>query len=102
MINSSLYGEHYPLEVMFGALTEAIFDTSNKGISGIKRNLQVDYTKRLLDILKAKYHDEISASTALKELRKIEKLSKKSSSDLSLKNHREYLYWLIDKSINKN
>ena len=81
MINSSLYGEHYPLEVMFGDLTEAIFDTSNKGISGIKRNLQVDYTKRLLDILKAKYHDEISASTALKELRKIEKLSKKSSSD---------------------
>ena len=102
MIDSSLYGEHYPLEVMFNDLTEAIFDTSNKEISGIKRNLQIDYTKRLLDILKARYHDEISASAALKELRKIEKLSKKSSTDLSLKNHREYLYWLIDKSINNN
>ena len=102
IIDSSLYGEHYPLEVMFNDLTEAIFDTSNKEISGIKRNLQIDYTKRLLDILKARYHDEISASAALKELRKIEKLSKKSSTDLSLKNHREYLYWLIDKSINNN
>jgi len=102
MIDSSLYGEHYSLEVMFSDLTEAIFDTSNKEISGIKRNLQIDYTKRLLDILKARSHDEISASAALKELRKIEKLSKKSSTEISLKNHRDYLYWLIDKSINKN
>ena len=50
--NTELYGNQYALTEMMGDLTKACFSTdASKNVNGMRRNLQVEYTNKLITIL---------------------------------------------------
>lgn len=100
--DSGLYGNTYSLGEMMGDLTDAIFlaDRSNS-VNSFRRNLQVDYTQRLIVIYenKKKVYDPSAVAMAWYTLTQLEKDLKKSpGSDIDTKAHREYLVHLIQKT----
>ena len=87
---------------MMSDLTNAIFiEDTNSIVSTIRQNLQILYTRRLIQLLLSEPGNQMSAAAAYSSLRKIEKIAKKRSSDLETQAHREMLLWLIQSSLDK-
>ena len=74
----------------------------NGDVTTVRQNLQILYTRRLIDLLLGKPGDQMSAAAAYSSLNKIEKIAKKSSSDPETQAHREMILWLLDSSLKKN
>jgi hypothetical protein len=98
--DTSLYGNDYSVDEMMADLTSAIFqgDDDNK-VSTLRRNLQINYVRRLIDIMSQEVYDELATTAVYSSLRSIQKLSKKSSSHLPTKSHRKYVSWIINSAL---
>ena len=98
--DTSLYGNGYSVDEMMADLTSAIFqgDDDNK-VSTLRRNLQINYVRRLIDIMSQEVYDELATTAVYSSLRSIQKLSKKSSSHLPTKSHRKYVSWIINSAL---
>ena len=85
---------------MMEDLTKAVFsgDPRNQ-VSTIRRNLQVNYVRRLIEIMSQDYYDELATSAVYNSLRDIQKISRKSSSHPPTKSHRKYLNWIISSAL---
>ena len=100
--DTELYGNEYSLNEMMGDLTSSCFSAdAAKNVNGMRRNLQVEYTERLIRIVqnkgKVKY-DHLTVAAAFENLNKIKRYTLKSSGvDEGTKAHRKYLTYRIDK-----
>ena len=98
--DTGLYGNTYSVDEMIGDLTKAIFSGDPKNqVSTIRRNLQVNYVRRLIEIMSQDYYDELSTTAVYKSLRDIQKISRKSSLHSPTKSHRKYLNWIISSAL---
>ena len=98
--DTGLYGNTYSVDEMIGDLTKAIFSGDPKNqVSTIRRNLQVNYVRRLIEIMSQDYYDELSTTAVYKSLRDIQKISRKSSTHSPTKSHRKYLNWIISSAL---
>ena len=98
--DTGLYGNAYSVDEMIGDLTKAIFSGDPKNqVSTIRRNLQVNYVRRLIEIMSQDYYDELSTTAVYKSLRDIQKISRKSSLHSPTKSHRKYLNWIISSAL---
>ena len=98
--DTGLYGNAYSVDEMIGDLTKAIFSGDPKNqVSTIRRNLQVNYVRRLIEIMSQDYYDELSTTAVYKSLRDIQKISRKSSTHSPTKSHRKYLNWIISSAL---
>jgi hypothetical protein len=81
-------------------LTASIFEgEENNEVSSLRRNLQVSYVRRLIDVMSQDYYDELSTAAVYSSLRTIQKLSKQSSSPLTTRSHRKYISWIIQSAL---
>ena len=89
---------------MMEDLTTTCFSAdAGSNVNSMRRNLQAEYTKRVIQIVlnkgKVKY-DHISVSAAFENLHKIKKhVSKVSGVDDATKSHRKYLSYSINKAL---
>lgn len=102
--NTELYGNDYHVNEMMGDLTSSCFSAdAGKNVNGMRRNLQIEYTERLIRIVqnkgKAKY-DHLTVAAAFENLNKVKRYTLKSSGvDEATKAHRKYLTYRIDKTL---
>ena len=99
-----MYGNSYGLSAMMSDLTDACFSADfGTNVNTVRRNLQIEYTERLIRIVqnkgKVKY-DHITVSFAFDNLGKVQKyLAKIQGVDDATKAHRKYLTYRIKKSL---
>tara|TARA_Y200000002_G_scaffold210386_1_gene173548 strand:- start:2172 stop:4667 length:2496 start_codon:yes stop_codon:yes gene_type:complete len=100
--DTELYGNDYSVNEVMNDLTKSIFtgDKDNK-VSSIRRNLQTAYVRRLIDILGQDYYDELATAAAYNSLREIQKIVRRSSSDVSTKSHRKLVSWIIESGLDR-
>ena len=102
--DSEMYGNSYGLSAMMSDLTDACFSADfGTNVNTVRRNLQIEYTERLIRIVqnkgKVKY-DHITVSFAFDNLGKVQKyLAKIQGVDDATKAHRKYLTYRIKKSL---
>jgi hypothetical protein len=104
--DSSLYGQAYPLTEMFDGLTAAIFEEDRAAtVNSVRRGLQVEYVKRLIDLVEAANDpaksDHLSVSAAWGQLQAIKANPGSTSSrlDAATLTHRRYLSWRIERAL---
>jgi len=104
--DTALYGQPYPLAEMFDALTAAVFEADKSGeVNSIRRNLQVDYVKRLINLVEAGGDpakvDNLSLTAAWGQLQAIKAYpwSTDARVDAATRHHRHYLVWRIEKAL---
>ncbi|MSU50102.1 MAG: DUF5117 domain-containing protein [Opitutus sp.] len=101
--DSALYGRSYPLGDMLDALTAAIFHADrNNNVNTIRRDLQAEYVKRLIEIVGGSGRfDHLALTAAWVQLQTIRDYSRQSEvrSEPATFNHRRYLLWRIDKAL---
>ena len=107
--DTTLYGNTYDVSHMFADLTTAIFEVDLKrDINTFRQNLQVEYTQRLLKIVKMgsdNQYDYHSRSAALSEVERIEswmKKYRKGNGDKLSQATRSYVLHLIERSLERN
>jgi hypothetical protein len=107
--DTTLYGNTYDISHMFADLTAAIFEADLNGdINTFRQNLQVEYTQRLLKIVKTgsdNQYDNHSRSVALSEVERIEswmKKYRKRYGDQLSQATRNFVLHLIERSREKN
>jgi hypothetical protein len=96
--NTTLYGNSYDLTEYMIDLRNSIFqDDINTNISITRQNLQLNYIHKLLNIIdpKSKF-DNISKSSAYYNMNWIKSNLDINSGDLSTKQHKQYLVFLIE------
>ena len=101
MTNSTLYGNEYDITEFMIDLRKSIFDQDfNKSVSSIRQYLQISYINRLIKIIdnKSKY-DLISKSKAHYNLVWLKNNLNTDVGNLSTKQHRNYLIYLIESAI---
>jgi hypothetical protein len=102
VIDSGLYGNDYNIYELFNDLTASIFEEDiNFQVNSMRKNLQITYVRRLINILAQDFYDEITTAAAYDSLRKIEKMMKKNSRDPGTKIHRNTILWIIDSALNR-
>lgn len=101
ILNSSNYGNTYTLDEMMIDLTNGIFKADLRtSVNLTRQNLQVLYTKRLVNVVKpkSKYRYPVQ-SMAWSELKRIKKMMNSGSSPDGLtKAHRSYIVQLINQA----
>ena len=100
--DTELYGNSYSVYEVIDDLTKAIFtgDEDNK-VSSIRRNIQTTYVRRLIGILSQDYYDEFATAAAYTALRDIQKLVKRSSTDIPTRSHRKLIAWIIESGLDR-
>ena len=98
--DTGLYGNSYSVNEMIDDLTESIFigDQGNE-VSTVRRNLQVTYVRRLIEVMSQDQYDELSTAAVYNSLREIQKILRKASSHNPTKSHRKYLAWIISSAL---
>ena len=101
LTDSALYGNEYALTEAVDALTDAVFAADARGnVNTARQNLQVNYVKRLADIVKGGAYDNISQSAAILALHGIDSLGKrKRGINRSTEAHVAQLQLLIDRAL---
>ncbi|WP_425325600.1 zinc-dependent metalloprotease [Planctobacterium marinum] len=106
IVDTELYGNEYPLEVVFADLTDAIFEDDSKGsVNSFRQNLQVAYVNRLLNMsgLEAKSaYPTFAQAVATYELEQIEDALNTSRGDKATKIHRNFLQRRINSAFHKS
>tara|TARA_Y100000739_G_C20457225_1_gene395096 strand:+ start:30 stop:662 length:633 start_codon:yes stop_codon:yes gene_type:complete len=96
--NSVLYGNSYNLPDYMIDLRKSIFQSDmNNDISTVRQNLQISYVNKLISILsqKSKY-DNISKTAAYYNLNWLTNNIDSNTGDLSSRQHKDYLLYLIN------
>lgn len=106
MTDSRLYGNQYPVSEVMADLTNAVFRADIGGnVNTFRQNLQIDFTERLVAIVKNEgpvKFDRPTQSAALFQLRAIEsQLKGKSAGNLETRAHTAHVLQLIDVSLNR-
>ena len=102
--NLEMYGNKYNLSELINDVTTACFSSdAGSNVNSMRRNLQVEYTKRLIQIVhnkgKIKY-DHLSVSVAFENLNKVKKYASRFSGvDEPTKAHRKYLIYIVEKAL---
>tara|TARA_B110000014_G_C20125996_1_gene599870 strand:+ start:2294 stop:4810 length:2517 start_codon:yes stop_codon:yes gene_type:complete len=100
--DSEYYGNSYSSSEMLRDLTDAIFlEDISSPINAMRRNLQIRYVRRLLNILSQDYYDDLSVTAAYSSLRYIEKIIRKNSRDQPTMEQRSLLSWLIESGLDR-
>ena len=73
----------------------------NFQVNSRRKNLQITYVRRLINILAQDFYDARTTAAAYDSLRKIEKMMKKNSRDPGTKIHRNTILWIIDSALNR-
>ena len=107
--DTTLYGNTYDVSHMLDDLTTAIFEADLKGDTNtFRQNLQVEYTQRLLKIVKMgndEEYDHHSRSAALSEVERIEswmKKYRKGNGDKLSQASRNFVLYIIERSLERN
>jgi len=102
ILDSELYGNEYSLSEMMTALNDAIFKEDIEGdINTFRQNLQMAYTKMLIDMVAGKSKDQYSSvaqSMALYNLKNILSMAKPSGNTSSMA-HKQHLNILISNTL---
>jgi hypothetical protein len=104
--DSELYGNGYGLNEMMLDLTTICFSAdAGTNVNAVRRNLQIEYTERLIRIVqnkgKVKY-GHLAVASAFENLNKVKKYTLKSyGMDEATKAHRKYLTYRINKELEK-
>lgn len=93
VVDSQEYGNTYTLDRVMQDLTNAIFkEDLNSSVSTIRQNLQLSYTRRLIEVLDEKNgYLGVVKSMALFELKRIDTMMNSSSGDVLTKAHRNHI-----------
>ncbi len=98
--DTELYGNEYKLPEYLTDLTDAIFKADRAtAVSSARQNLQLLYTKKLIQYLENKTTLLSTRSQVLYQLNEILKISKEKSSDLATKAHKQHLNLIINKAL---
>ena len=102
--DSRLYGNEYALADMMQDLTAAIFDADRRGdVNTFRQNLQVEYVRRLTDIVTGHDHDYPSQSMALYQLREIERmLGGKRTGNTETRAHTQNILYIIRRALEED
>ena len=106
IVDTTLYGNAYPLDEMIGDLTAAIFSADMAvSVNGFRRNLQMEYVQRLITVAgmsgKSDY-DSSARGVALFELIKLrEALESNVAEDAMTTAHRRLLVMTIDQALDQ-
>ena len=104
--DTELYGNDYGLNEMMLDLTTICFSAdAGTSVNAVRRNLQIEYTERLIRIVqnkgKVKY-SHLAVASAFENLNKVKKYTLKSyGMDDATKAHRKYLTYRINKELEK-
>lgn len=99
--NTSIYGNEYKLDEYLGDLTTVIFDADkNIEVNYQRQNLQILYTKALINYFNRSSVLPNTSSQILFELKKIEQIANIKGANISTQAHREHLKLLIEKALN--
>jgi hypothetical protein len=103
IVDSKLYGNAYGLDQMFSDLTNSIFKADiNASVNSFRQNLQIEYTKQLIEIVNNKGPEQYMHSvvaTALYNLKEIKKMAASPGGDLATQAHKEYLSTIITNAL---
>jgi predicted lipid-binding transport protein (Tim44 family) len=102
IVDSYMYGNTYSIDEVMFDLTQAIFESDLKGeVNTIRQNLQIEYTRRLIDMLDVKNrYDNVSQSVALSELKRIMKMEVGNVAGGALtRAHRGHIVKLIEDAL---
>jgi hypothetical protein len=97
-----MYGNTYSIDEVMFDLTQAIFESDLKGdVNTVRQNLQIEYTRRLIDMLDVKNrYDNVSQGVALSELKRIQKMEVGNVAGNALtKAHRAHVIQLIEDAL---
>lgn len=98
--DSELYGNRYKLSEFMTDLNNAVFKAdAGKSVNTFRQNLQIEYTKKLIDVLTGERYTTLAKSMALYNLQKIRKMSLSTVGNISTKAHRQHLKLLVDKAL---
>ena len=102
--DSELYGNKYKLSEFMTDLNKSIFSEIDGNIDSFRQNLQIVYTKRLVDIIssdKGKRYKNHAKSLALLNLNEIME-SINSNGNMSSRAHKMHLNSIIEKALNND
>lgn len=99
IVDSKLYGNKYNIDEMMTDLNRAIFDSDIDGnVNAFRQNLQMAYTKMLIEILKGKKSDKYPSEARSMALYNLKKIRSKTNAqgEISSVAHKQHLQLLID------
>lgn len=103
IVDTQVYGNEYGIDKMMTDLNDAIFKADALGnVNTYRQNLQLDYTKMLIDMITGKYSNRYpnhGKSMALYNLKQIQKIASNGRGDMQTKAHKEHLKLLISKAL---
>jgi hypothetical protein len=102
--DSELYGNKYKLSEFMTDLNKSIFSEIDGNIDGFRQNLQIIYTKRLVDIIssdRGKRYKNHAKSLALLNLNEIME-SINSNGNISSRAHKMHLKSIIEKALDND
>ena len=104
MTDSRLYGNEYSVFQLLSDLTDAIMAVDASGYDTLRQNLQIEYVRRLVQLLDATGDgDAIPQSAALAQLRRIRQSAQDASvEDAEAMAHLEHVQFLIDRALRTN
>ena len=100
------YGNDYSVVEMLGDLTAAVFSADLGGdVSSFRQNLQIEYVRRLLDIVDkqagARY-DNVARGVALDRLRWVEgQMTRNRGGDAATAAHRAHILYRIERGLDE-
>ncbi len=104
IVDSELYGNKYKLSEMMTDLNNAIFRADiNQNVNTFRQNLQIEYTKMLINIIKGKisrFYQHAAKSMALYNLQKIKRMASAGFGNTSTLAHKAHLKLLINNALN--
>jgi hypothetical protein len=102
ILDSEQYGNSYTLSEFMNDLNTAIFKADAKtNVNSFRQNLQVEYTRRLTEILKGGNYINPAKSMALHNLKSIDEMMG-NSGDLSTRAHRDYIKYIIEEALDND
>ncbi len=106
IVDTTLYGNAYPLEEMMDDLTGAIFSADMDGaVNGFRRNLQMEYVQRLIAMAgmsgKSDYDTSARGIALLKLVELRETLESNAAEDVMTAAHRQLLVMTIDQALDQ-
>ena len=99
--NSNLYGNDYTLANYMIDLRNAVFKSDfNQNVTTVRQNLQTSYVNRLISIVDADSRfDNITKASVYYNLEWLKNNLNQNVGDLSTKQHRKYLAFLINNAL---
>ena len=85
---------------MMRDLTDAIFKADvSTNVNSYRQNLQIEYTNRLIDIIKSDKYSYQTQSNALAQLKSIKSMMAAGAGNAETKAHREHIVFAINKAL---